>query len=185
MKKILLIDGSSLIFRAFYAIRNLTTREGVPTGAVYGFINMYQAAVDKIQPDYILVAFDNAGPTLRTKDYAEYKGNRQKTPDELLTQFGMVRDLLDSYNVKHFAMDDYEADDIIGTLSKMSNDIDIHSYMLTGDRDYFQLVDDKSSVLYTVKGISNLDIYDEAKVMEKYDLQPEKLIEVKYRKIQK
>lgn len=179
MKKILLIDGSSLIFRAFYAIRNLTTREGVPTGAVYGFINMYQAAVDKIQPDYILVAFDNAGPTLRTKDYAEYKGNRQKTPDELLTQFGMVRDLLDSYNVKHFAMDDYEADDIIGTLSKMSNDMDIHSYMLTGDRDYFQLVDDKSSVLYTVKGISNLDIYDEAKVMEKYDLQPEKLIEVK------
>lgn len=179
MKKILLIDGSSLIFRAFYAIRNLTTREGVPTGAVYGFINMYQAAVDKIQPDYILVAFDNAGPTLRTKDYAEYKGNRQKTPDELLTQFGMVRDLLDSYNVKHFAMDDYEADDIIGTLSKMSNDMDIHSYMLTGDRDYFQLVDDKSSVLYTVKGISNLDIYDEAKVMEKYDLEPEKLIEVK------
>lgn len=179
MKKILLIDGSSLIFRAFYAIRNLTTREGVPTGAVYGFMNMFHAALEKIQPDYILVAFDNAGPTLRTKDYAEYKANRQKTPDELLTQFGMVRDLLDSYNVKHFAMDDYEADDIIGTLSKISNDNDIQSYMLTGDRDYFQLIDDKSSVLYTVKGISNLEIYDEAKVLEKYDLEPKKLIEVK------
>lgn len=96
MKKILLIDGSSLIFRAFYAIRNLSTREGVPTGAVYGFINMYNAAMEKINPDYVLVAFDKSGPTIRTKEYKEYKGTRQKTPDELLTQFGMVKDLLDS-----------------------------------------------------------------------------------------
>lgn len=179
MKKILLIDGSSLIFRAFYAIRNLTTREGVPTGAVYGFINMYNAAVEKIQPDYIMVAFDNAGPTLRTREYKDYKSNRQKTPDELLTQFGIVRDLLDSYNVKYISMNDYEADDIIGTISKISNDQGIQSYMLTGDRDYFQLVDDRSSVLYTVKGISNLEVYDVEKVKEKYGLEPLKLIDVK------
>lgn len=179
MEKILLIDGSSLIFRAFYAIRNLSTREGIPTGAVYGFMNMYNKAVEKIEPDYILVAFDKAGPTLRTKDYKEYKANRQKTPDELLTQFGMVRDLLDSYNVKHIAMDDYEADDIIGTLSKLSNEKNIKSYMLTGDRDYFQLVDENSSVLYTVKGISNLEIYDLEKIIKKYDLEPNSLIEVK------
>lgn len=179
MKKILLIDGSSLIFRAFYAIRNLSTREGIPTGAVYGFINMYNAAVEKIDPDYVLVAFDNAGPTIRTKEFAEYKGTRQKTPDELLTQFGMVKDLLDSYNVKHIALDDYEADDIIGTLSHEATKRGIQSYMLTGDRDYFQLVTETANVLYTKKGISTLEIYDLDKVEDQYDLTPEKLIEVK------
>lgn len=180
MEKILLIDGSSLIFRAFFAIRNLTSPDGVPTGAVYGFMNMYKAALDLIKPDYVLVAFDKAGPTLRTRDYSEYKGTRDKTPDELLTQFGMVRDLLDSYGVKHIALDDYEADDIIGTLSKEATKKGIQSYMLTGDRDYFQLVDETSHVLYTVKGISNLEIFDVDKIKEKYDgLSPEKLIEIK------
>ncbi|MFM1539164.1 DNA polymerase I [Helcococcus bovis] len=179
MEKILLIDGSSLIFRAFYAIRNLSTREGIPTGAVYGFINMYNAAIEKINPDYVLVAFDKSGPTFRTLEYSEYKGNRQKTPDELLTQFGIVKDLLDSYNIKHIAMDEYEADDIIGTVSKLSNKKNIQSYMLTGDRDYFQLVDEMSNVLYTKKGISLLEIYDVEKVKEKYELSPEKLVEVK------
>lgn len=179
MKKILLIDGSSLIFRAFYAIRNLSTREGVPTGAVYGFINMYNAALEKINPDYVLVAFDNAGPTIRTKEFAEYKGTRQKTPDELLTQFGMVKDLLDSYNVKHIALDDYEADDIIGTLSHEATKRGIQSYMLTGDRDYFQLITETANVLYTKKGISTLEIYDLEKIEQQYDLTPEKLIEVK------
>lgn len=179
MKKILLIDGSSLIFRAFYAIRNLSTREGIPTGAVYGFINMYNAALEKIEPDYVLVAFDNAGPTIRTKEFAEYKGTRQKTPDELLTQFGMVKDLLDSYNVKHIALDDYEADDIIGTLSHEATKRGIESFMLTGDRDYFQLVTETANVLYTKKGISTLEIYDLDKVEDQYNLTPEKLIEVK------
>lgn len=179
MKKILLIDGSSLVFRAFYAIRNLSTREGIPTGAVYGFINMYNAALEKIAPDYVLVAFDNAGPTIRTKEFAEYKGTRQKTPDELLTQFGMVKDLLDSYNVKHIALDDYEADDIIGTISNEATKRGIQSYMLTGDRDYFQLVSESANVLYTKKGISTLEVYDLEKIKAQYDLTPEKLIEVK------
>lgn len=180
MKKVLFIDGSSLIFRAFYAIRNLTTNEGLPTGAVYGFINMYQKAMDLIQPQYVLVAFDKGGPTLRTKEFADYKGTRQKTPDELKSQFGIVRDLLDSYGVKHLALDDYEADDIIGTLSKQASESGMESYMLTGDKDYFQLVDENAKVLYTVKGISNLDIYDIEKVAERYDgLKPKDLIEVK------
>ena len=179
MKRILLIDGSSLIFRAFYAIRNLSTREGVPTGAVYGFINMYNAAIERIKPDYVLVAFDNSGPNIRTMEFAEYKGTRQKTPDELLTQFGIVKDLLDSYNVKHIALDDFEADDIIGTLSYRATKKGIKSYMLTGDRDYFQLVSENANVLYTKKGISTLEIYDLDKVHEQYDLSPRKLIEVK------
>lgn len=179
MKKILLIDGSSLIFRAFFAIRNLSTREGVPTGAVYGFINMYQAAIDKINPDYVLVAFDKAGPTIRTKEYAEYKGTREKTPDELIAQFGMVKDLLDSYGVKHCALDDFEADDIIGTISRRANEKGIQSFMLTGDRDYFQLVGEMANVLYTKKGISELEIYDLEKVKERYGLSPKDLIQVK------
>ena len=179
MEKILLIDGSSLIFRAFYAIRNLSTRDGVPTGAVYGFMNMYYSAIEKIQPDYILVAFDKAGPTIRTKEYAEYKGTREKTPDELLTQFGIVKDLLDSLQVKHYDLDDYEADDIIGTISKKASDKGIQSFMLTGDRDYFQLVDEKANVLFTKKGISQLEIYDLNKIKEEYGLEPKKLIEIK------
>lgn len=179
MKKALFIDGSSLIFRAFYAIRNLSTRDGVPTGAVYGFINMFESAVEKIKPDYILVAFDNPGPTIRTKQFAEYKGNREKTPDELITQFGIVKDLLDSYKVKHYALDDYEADDIIGTISRKATEKGIESYMLTGDRDYFQLVDDRASVLYTKKGISNLEFYNLEKIENEYGLKPKELIDVK------
>src|SRR5574344_239943 len=99
MEKILLIDGSSLIFRAFYAIRNLSTKDGLPTGAVYGFVNMLNSAIKQIEPNYIAVAFDKAGPTFRTREYADYKGTRDKTPDELNSQFGIVRDLLDSYGI--------------------------------------------------------------------------------------
>ncbi|WP_311487774.1 DNA polymerase I [uncultured Helcococcus sp.] len=180
MEKILLIDGSSLIFRAFYAIRNLSTKDGLPTGAVYGFVNMLNAAIKQIEPNYIAVAFDKAGPTFRTREYADYKGTRDKTPDELNSQFGIVRDLLDSYGIKHFSLDDYEADDIIASLSKQANAENIESYMLTGDRDYFQLIDDHAYVLYTVKGISKLEIYDKEKIKEKYDgLDPKDLIEIK------
>ena len=178
-EKFLLIDGSSLIFRAFFAIRNLTTKDGIHTNGVYGFLNMYQRALEKIEPDYVVVAFDRSGPTFRNKDYEEYKGTRDKTPPELSHQFAMLKDVLDGMNVIHLDMQDYEADDILGTLSKKAGQAGIQSYLLTGDRDYFQLVDENSNVLYTVKGISELEIFDIEKIKEKYDVTPQDLIEVK------
>lgn len=178
-EKILLIDGSSLIFRAFFAIRNLTTKDGISTNGVYGFLNMYRKALEIINPDYICVAFDKSGPTFRNKDYEEYKANREKTPPELSHQFGILKDVLDSMNVKHIDMNEYEADDILGTISRIANNQGIESYMLTGDRDYFQLVDANSKVLYTKKGISELEIFDVEKILEKYEVSPEDLIEIK------
>ena len=178
-EKFLLIDGSSLIFRAFFAIRNLTTKDGIHTNGVYGFLNMYKNAVDLVEPDYVVVAFDKAGPTFRNEDYEAYKANREKTPSELSAQFGILKDVLDAMNVKHIDMQAYEADDILGTLSKMANEEGIETYLLTGDRDYFQLVNSQATVLYTKKGISELEKYDMEKIYEKYEVSPLDLIEVK------
>lgn len=178
-KRLVLIDGSSLIFRAFYAIRHLTTTDGIFTNGVYGFLNMYYGLMENYKPDYIGVAFDKSGPTFRHKDYEQYKGNRQETPSELSSQFGILKDVLDSLNVKHIALDDYEADDIIGTLAKEGAEEDLEVYLVTGDRDYLQLIDQNIKVLLTKKGISQLEEYDEKRILEDYGITPKQLIEVK------
>lgn len=178
-KKFLMIDGSSLLFRAFYAIRHLTTRDGIFTNGVYGFLNMYLSARDQVKPDYVLVAFDRGGKTFRAEDYEAYKGTRQETPSELSAQFGMTKDVLDALGICHIDVEGYEADDIVGTVSKMASEAGIQSVLLTGDRDYFQLVDENTTVLFTKKGISELEKVDPAWIREKYDLEPSALIEVK------
>lgn len=179
MERILLVDGSSLIFRAFYAIRNLTTMDGIPTNAVYGFLSMYYKALDEFKPDHICVAFDRAGPTLRTKDYEDYKAGRQKTPSELSGQFGILKDILEASGVTHTDMDDYEADDILGTLAKAAQEKGYEAICLTGDKDYLQLVDENIKVVLTKKGISSTIVYDEEKIVEEYGVVPKDLIEVK------
>ena len=178
-KTFLMIDGSSLLFRAFYAIQKLTTSDGIFTNGVYGFLMMYWKAVEMIQPDYVLVAFDRSEPTFREKDYEAYKGNRKETPSELTAQFGMTKDILELLGVKQMDMKGFEADDIIGTLSKKAGEAGVFSVLLTGDRDYFQLVDANTRVLFTKKGISNLEVIDEDWIKEKYGLMPKELIEVK------
>lgn len=105
MERILLIDGSSLIFRAFYAIRHLSTSDGIATNGIYGFLSMYFKAIDEYDPDYICVAFDKSGPTIRHEDYEDYKAGRQKTPDELTAQFGILKDILGSMGIVHIDMD--------------------------------------------------------------------------------
>lgn len=178
-KRLVLIDGSSLIFRAFYAIRHLTTTDGIFTNGVYGFLNMYYGLMENYNPDYIGVAFDKSGPTFRHKDYEQYKGHRQETPSELSSQFGILKDVLDSLNIKHIALDDYEADDIIGTLAKEGAKEGMEVFLVTGDRDYLQLIDDNIKVLLTKKGISQLEEYDEKRILEDYGITPIQLIEVK------
>lgn len=178
-KTFLMVDGSSLLFRAFYAIRHLTTRDGIFTNGVYGFLNMFFRARDMVNPDYILVAFDRGGKTFRAEDYEAYKGTRQETPSELSAQFGMTKDVLDAMGICHLDQDGYEADDIIGTVAKMASENGVQSYLLTGDRDYFQLVDENTTVLFTKKGITEVEKVDVAWIQKTYGLLPRDLIEVK------
>lgn len=179
MKRALLIDGSSLIFRAFYAIRELTTKDGIYTNGVYGFLNMYFKLIEEYKPDYVMVAFDRSGPTFRKKDYDLYKANRKETPSELASQFGILKNVLDLMGIKQLDLEGYEADDIVGTLSEAFSKEGIEQFLVTGDRDYLQLVDGDTRVILTKKGISDTVIYDLDKIKEDFGLEPKQLIEVK------
>lgn len=179
MKKILLIDGSSLIFRAFYAIRNLTTKDGVFVNGVYGFLNMYYKALELINPTHIFVAFDKGSKTFRHNEFADYKGTRDNAPNEITYQFGILKDLLSSMNVNYLELDEYEADDIIGTIARLAQKEGFEVDIFTGDRDYLQLVDDNILVYLTKKGISEIKLMNTESILEEYDLSPKQLIDVK------
>ena len=179
MKKILLIDGSSLIFRAFYAIRNLTTKDGVFVNGVYGFLNMYYKALELINPTHIFVAFDKGSKTFRHNEFADYKGTRDNAPNEITYQFGILKDLLSSMNVNYLELDEYEADDIIGTIAKLAQKEGFEVDIFTGDRDYLQLVDDNILVYLTKKGISEIKLMNNESIFEEYGLSPRQLIDVK------
>ena len=179
MKKILLIDGSSLIFRAFYAIRNLTTKDGVFVNGVYGFLNMYYKALELINPTHVFVAFDKGSKTFRHNEFADYKGTRDNAPNEITYPFGILKDLLSSMNVNYLELDEYEADDIIGTIAKLAQKEGFEVDIFTGDRDYLQLVDDNILVYLTKKGISEIKLMNTESILEEYDLSPKQLIDVK------
>lgn len=178
-KRLMVIDGSSLIFRAFYALPLLTTKDGTYTNGLYGFLTMLYKAQDEYQPDYICVAFDKSGPTFRHEEYEDYKGNRQSAPSELAQQFPIIREILKTMKIKTLEMDQYEADDIAGTLARMAEEENLETILLTGDKDYLQLATDNSKVLFTKKGISELEIYDRDKVVEEYGIEPEQMIDLK------
>ena len=175
----MLIDGSSLIFRAFFALPKLTNNDGVMTNGVYGFLTMYNNAFDRYKPDYVLVAFDRASKTFRHKEFEDYKGTRDKMPSELSYQFGILKDILDSLNVKYTDLDGFEADDIVGTYAKMAQEAGYESILITGDRDYLQLVDEKIVVNLTKKGVSETKEYTVDTIKEEFGLSPKQLIEVK------
>lgn len=175
----MLIDGSSLIFRAFFALPNLSNNDGVMTNGVYGFLTMYRNAFDKYKPDYVLVAFDRSSKTFRNDEYKDYKANRDKTPNELSYQFGILKDVLDSMGVKYTDLDGFEADDIVGTYARMAKEAGDRAVLITGDRDYLQLVDDDILVYLTKKGVSDTVEYTVEKIEEEYGITPKQLIDVK------
>lgn len=177
--KFIVIDGNSLANRAFYAIPMLSNSQGVITNAVYGFCNMLFKIIDEEKPQYIAVAFDKGKYVFRHKEYADYKGQRKGTPEELRTQFPILKDLLKAMNVAIFECENYEADDIIGTLVKLAEEENLESLIVTGDKDALQLASEKTKVLLTKKGISQLEIYDEKAIVEKYQLNPEQIIDLK------
>lgn len=177
--KLMIIDGSSLLYRAFYALPLLTTKDGIYTNGAYGFLTMLYNLQDQYQPDYICVAFDKSGPTFRHKEYEEYKGTRQETPSELAGQFSIIRDILKSMNIVTLEMSEYEADDIAGTLARQGEEKGLEVILVTGDKDYLQLATEKSKVLLTRKGISDMEEFDRETILEEYGLEPKQLIDVK------
>lgn len=178
-KKLMLIDGNSLLYRAFYALPLLHNREGIYTNGVYGFLTMYNRIVEQEKPTHIVVAFDMDKKTFRTERFVDYKANRSAPPDELTPQFQLLRDVLKALKVKYIEVPGFEADDIIGTISKIAETQGVSSIIVTGDGDNLQLVSDSVKVLMTKKGITDIQLYDINKVIEKWEVPPEKMIEIK------
>ena len=177
--KFLVIDGSSLIHRAFFALPPLMTKQGLHTGAVYGLCNMLLKLLGDLQPAYMAVAFDKSRKTFRTELYADYKGQRKPTPSELSEQFPLAMKVLGTMGIPTLELDNYEADDIIGTFAVHAPE-DVEVIIVTGDRDELQLVDTRTKVYYTKRGISDIQIFDEAEFAANYEgLLPKQLIELK------
>lgn len=183
--KLLLIDGSSVAFRAFFALYNQIDRFKSPTGlhtnAIYGFNLMLDHMMKRIEPTHILVAFDAGKTTFRTEMYADYKAGRAKTPDEFREQFPFIRQMLDAMGVKHYELDQYEADDIIGTLDKMAErtDVPFDVTIVSGDKDLIQLTDENTVVEISKKGVAEFEEFTPAYLMEKMGITPTQFIDLK------
>lgn len=178
-KTLMVIDGNSLIHRAFYALPLLTTKDGIYTNGAYGFLAMLHKLREDYPIDYICVAFDKKGPTFRHQAFEEYKGTRQSTPNELSQQFPIIREILTAMNIAQLEIDGYEADDIAGTLSKYGEENNLNVILVTGDKDYLQLASDTTKVLLTKKGITELKEYDQDIFIEEYGITPKQLIDLK------
>lgn len=178
-EKLLLLDGNSLAYRAFFALPLLTNDSGIHTNAVYGFTTMLQRILEEEQPTKILVAFDAGKTTFRHETFTEYKGGRQKTPPELSEQFPYIRKLIDAYGIKRYELELYEADDIIGTLAKEASSQNMDVIVVSGDRDLTQLATEQVTVYITKKGITEIEKNTPAFIAEKYGLTPGQIIDMK------
>ena len=177
MKKLLVIDGNSILNRAFYGVRPLSTKDGIPTNAIFGFINIINRHIEAISPDYCAVAFDVHAPTFRHNMYTEYKAGRKPMPEELRDQFPYAKQCLSVLGMRSVELAGYEADDILGTFAKAANAEGVEAYILTGDRDSLQLIDDNTTVLLATNNDSLK--FDRATFLEKYGVQPEQFVDVK------
>ncbi|RSK28124.1 DNA polymerase I [Bacillus sp. HMF5848] len=178
-KKVVLIDGNSIAYRAFFALPLLNNEKGIHTNAIYGFTMMLMRILDEEKPTHILVAFDAGKTTFRHNTFQEYKGGRQKTPPELSEQFTYLRELLKAYRIRTYELENYEADDIIGTLAIQASKEDYEVKVISGDKDLTQLASDKVTVDITRKGITDVDHYTPDFIMEKYGILPKQIIDMK------
>ncbi|MFS0780625.1 DNA polymerase I [Bacillus sp. 1P06AnD] len=175
----MLIDGNSIAYRAFFALPLLNNDKGVHTNAIYGFTMMLNKMIEEDKPTHILVAFDAGKTTFRHETFKEYKGGRQKTPPELSEQFPFIRELLDAYGVKRYELPNYEADDIIGTLSLQAEKAGYDVIVVSGDKDLTQLASEHTTVSITRKGITDIESYTPEHIEEKYGLKPLQIIDMK------
>ncbi len=185
MKNLLLIDGNSIMNRAFYGImgnKMLMTNDGKYTNALYGFLAILFKNIEEIKPDYMLIAFDSkTGANTRKQIYDGYKKSRHGMPEELVEQMPEIKEILDAMNIKHIELADFEGDDILGTMAKKFASDEINAYILSGDRDLFQLVQNNIIVRIprTKAGKTETEVYDESKIEAEYGLKPTELIELK------
>ncbi len=180
-KKLMIIDGNSIINRAFYGVRILTNAEGLYTNAIYGFLNILLKYVDEENPEHLCIAFDLKAPTFRHLEYKEYKAQRKGMPEELAVQLPVLKELLKAMNIPVFQMEGYEADDIIGTVSRECEDNGIQCVIVTGDKDSLQLASENTKIKLpsTRKGVTTTYEFDEKAVIDKYGVTPKQFIEVK------
>ncbi len=173
-KTLYLIDGSSYIYRAFYAIRNLSNSQGLPTNAVFGFTRMLMKVIEEKKPDYVAVAFDAKGPSFRHELYPDYKANRPEMPDDLQPQIPYIKKMVDGFGIPAIEMPGFEADDIIGTLSRQGEALGLEVVLVTGDKDFLQLVQPHVQVYDTMKD----EVYGEAEVQKRFGVEPARVVEV-------
>lgn len=179
-EKFIIIDGNSLMNRAFYALPLLETKQGFFTNAVYGFVSMLIKTINEENPNYLTVVFDKAAPTFRHEEYPEYKGHREKTPEELKGQIPMAKELLKAMNISYYEKEGYEADDLIGTLCKEAEkEEDKETVIISGDKDLIQLLSDKIRLMITKKGITEFEIYDREKVQEAFGVSVDQFVDLK------
>lgn len=179
-KRIVIIDGNSLINRAYYAMqRPMITKEGLYTQGVYGFLNMLAKIEKDYEPEYLVVTFDKKAPTFRHLEYTEYKAGRKKMPPELAMQMPILKEILAAMNIKMVERDGFEADDLIGTIAREAEESGLKPLVITGDKDALQLATDITSILITRKGISEFEIYDRQAMIDKYGFTPQQFIDFK------
>lgn len=179
-RKILIIDSNALIHRAYHALPPFTTKKGVLVNAVYGYISTLNNAIEHVKPDYIVATFDLPKKTFRHKIYKDYKANRKKAPDDLYAQIPLVRQFLRSCDIPIYQKEGFEADDVIGSISKYLNDNkEIEKYIVTGDKDTLQLVNDNTKIFTLGRGINDPVIFDEKKVIEKFRIKPDQVVDYK------
>lgn len=181
MKKLLILDSNSILNRAFYGVRYLSAKDGTPTNAIYGFLNILLKLIKEQEPDYICAAFDVKAPTFRHKQYEGYKAQRKPMPEGLATQMPLAKDVLRAMGITILEKEGYEADDIIGTVARLCEESEISCFIATGDKDDLQLASDKTKVILTVtkSGYNETIIYDDKAVKEKYHVTPTEFIDVK------
>lgn len=181
MKKLLILDSNSILNRAFYGVRYLSAKDGTPTNAIYGFLNILLKLINEQQPDYICAAFDVKAPTFRHKQYEGYKAQRKPMPEGLAAQMPLAKDVLRAMNITILEKEGYEADDIIGTVARLCDEQGISCFIATGDKDDLQLASDKTRVILTVtkSGVNETTIYDDKAVKERYHVTPTEFIDIK------
>lgn len=175
----MLVDGSAIVHRAYHALPSFTRKDGIPTGAVHGFFQMIFKMIENLRPAHIAIAFDRPKPTFRQQMYAGYQAQRPKIESELSKQFEIIGEILKKAKIATYAVDGYEADDIIGTLAFEAKKLGGVAYIVTGDRDMLQLVNSRVKVLAPIKGISEVTIFDADKVREKYGISPSQFVDLK------
>ncbi|MBQ2042353.1 MAG: DNA polymerase I, partial [Firmicutes bacterium] len=180
MDRIVIIDGNSLVNRAYYAIqRPMITKDGMYTQGIYGFLSMLQKIRADYSPTHMLVAYDRKAPTFRHREYTDYKAGRKRMPDELAMELPVLKEILSAMGISQYETDGFEADDIIGTTARMAEDAGMECFVITGDRDALQLATDRTSVIITKKGISEFKLYDDAAMKEEYGFDHEQFIDYK------